>query len=87
MHRKLLFATALIAIASTAQAADKLQWPTGALNENDTRVVAFYNAQCAEWADGNGIAGGNRDGYIAKCIKEMPELYPVGYEKPDGEEE
>jgi len=86
MLRKYLFIATFASVAA-AQATDKLQWPTGVQQESDTRVVAFYNAQCAEWADNNGLQGGARDGYIAKCLQEMPSIYPVGYEKSTGDSE
>jgi len=83
MLRKTVLTVALLAAAGTAVANDKLQWPTGVQDENDARLVAFYDAQCAAWADDNKLGGSARDAYIAKCAKEMPELYPVGFDIPD----
>jgi len=83
MLRKIIFSAAVLGVTSVAVAADKLQWPTGAQDPQDTRLVAFYNDQCASWADDNKLTGPARDNYIAKCLKEIPDLYPVGFDIPD----
>jgi hypothetical protein len=76
------FALALVAsalAAPTVSFAESPVWPAGAQDKNDERVLAFYAGMCANWADENGLAGGEREAYLAKCQADAPAVYPVGY--------
>ena len=57
-----LFAGALISaplFASTGQPV----WPADAQEKNDSRVLAFYDAQCAQYADRNELSGDARQAF------------------------
>lgn len=60
------------------------QWPSGTLDKNDPRVLAFYDGLCSRNADDNGLRGTERDTYLAKCRANMPAVFPVGYDERSG---
>lgn len=57
------------------------QWPAGALDKDDPRVLAFYDGVCGRYADDNGLSGAQRDAYLANCRADMPAVFPVGYDE------
>jgi hypothetical protein len=87
MKRLALSAVPLLAAYGYALAADTLPaWPTDAADESDARVVAFYQAQCNQWATQAGRQGEDKQNYAKWCNQQMPNLAPVGFEADKGEE-
>ena len=78
-----VFVTLFLAATSTPllAAISEPQWPAGATNDNDPRVVAFYQAQCQQWATEGQMAGQNQSDYVAKCLTNAPSIWPVGQEQ------
>ncbi len=70
--------------APLVSAADAPQWPSGVSKKDDPQLLAFYKAQCAQYADQNGFSGEKRDAYLAKCQEDMPAIFPVGYASGGG---
>ena len=67
-----------VAAAPVASAADGPVWPSGVRQKDDPTLLAFYGAQCAQYADRNGLTGEKRDAYLAQCRQNMPAIFPVG---------
>ncbi len=85
MIRKVLFAVPLLTTIAAVQAAEPFpEWPAGTMDENDPRVLAVYKAQCTQWAEENQLIGDAKTAYIANCQKDMPDMWPVGFEKSSG---
>lgn len=76
----LLLVSALGAVTSGAYAGDAS--PPGAVDESDARVVAYYQRQCQAWAPASGAA--DQAAYITQCLKDMPNIWPVGQDKSAG---
>ncbi len=75
------FALAVLSAAVAAPlvyAADGPVWPSGATKKDDPQLLAFNDAQCAQYADKNGLTGEKRDTFLAKCLKDIPAVFPVG---------
>jgi hypothetical protein len=76
---------ALAPAASMAAAATASpQWPAGALQKDDPRVLAFYDGMCAQYADRQGLVGPARDAFVANCRASIPQVFPVGYDESSG---
>jgi hypothetical protein len=71
-----------LTVPQAALAADGPAWPEGVQKKDDPRILAFYDAQCAQWADGNGLAADARDAFIKKCRTDAAGTYPVGMAPP-----
>jgi hypothetical protein len=91
MNRITLATCLLSAAAALAPAASMAvtataspQWPAGALQKDDPRVIAFYDGMCAQYADRQGLAGSARDAFIANCRASIPRVFPVGYDEAGG---
>ncbi len=54
-------------------------WPTTGIDPKAESVQQAYKAQCSEWAEENGLQGGDKDGYLSKCTLDMAAIWPVGY--------
>jgi hypothetical protein len=54
-------------------------WPSGVLDEDDPRVIAFYDGQCGAFADRQGLTGNGRQDYLAECRQNAREIWPVGW--------
>jgi len=80
----LLLASAAVPAASPAQGP---QWPAGAADKSDRRVLAFYDDMCAQYADRQGLTGDARDDFISGCRTSIPRVFPVGYDEASGGEE
>ena len=78
MLRDLLAAVALVGVAGTANAGVEYPpWPKDAKDDTDSRVVAYYQAYCSDWAGENGHQGEALTQYMAFCMQQMPVLRPV----------
>ena len=60
------------------------QWPAGAMQKDDPRVLAFYDGMCAQYADAQGLSGDARDTFITRCRASIPRVFPVGYDESGG---
>ena len=81
MFRYLICAVALVGLVGTAHAGvDYPPWPQDAKNDADSRVLAYYQARCTDWAGENGHQGEALTQYMAFCMQQMPTLRPVGLE-------
>lgn len=81
MLRHTFTAIALAAFCGSAAASVEYPpWPADAKDDKDSRVVAFYQARCSDWANDNGHQGEARQQYMAFCMQQMPALRPVGLE-------
>lgn len=58
-----------------------------AQDESDPQVVAIYQRQCNQWADQNQFQGDQRNDYLANCVQDMAQVWPVGLEQSAGGEE
>lgn len=59
-------------------------WPSGVQQKDDQRIVAFYDGQCARYADQNGLTGEKRAAFVSNCRANIPSVFPVGYAEGDG---
>jgi hypothetical protein len=85
MNRLSQLSVALCALAPLAAvASDQPVWPSGVLDKNDARVLAFYAGVCDQWADQNGLQGEDRENYLVRCRANGPAIFPVGYEESSG---
>jgi hypothetical protein len=75
---KTTFVLAAIILGISGQALASGSPFTNAKDESDPRVVAFYETQCNKWADQNQLSDEARSAYLARCIKDMPSVYPAG---------
>lgn len=68
-----------------AHAAKAPVWPADVKSKDDPRVLAFYDEQCAFYADQTeGLA--DRDAFVAQCREKIAAVFPVGSAKPSGGE-
>lgn len=86
MIKQVLSIAALAAIPALSSASLP-QWPQGTMDEQDPRVGAFYQAQCAAWSDQAGRQGEAREKYQTWCVQQMASLRPVGFEEDKGGDE
>jgi hypothetical protein len=70
---------AVLLAAPTVFAADAPVWPSGVAAKNDPALIAFYGAQCNQYADRNGLTGKQREAYLTECGSAMQKVFPVGY--------
>ena len=87
MIKQALAITTLIGLSSAAFAGAAPQWPQNAANEQDPRVVAFYEGRCSNYADQQGLTGTERENFITQCRTSAPEVWPVGLDQKDGDSE
>jgi hypothetical protein len=87
MIKQALAIAALIGLSGAAVGGAGPQWPQNAENEQDPRVVAFYEGRCGNFADRQGLTGTDRENFITQCRVNAPELWPVGLEQESGESE
>jgi hypothetical protein len=70
----------LVAAPAGYAADDKPVWLAGAQKKDDPRVLAFYDAQCAQYADRNALTEKEgREAFVAKCRESIAGVFPVGY--------
>lgn len=74
---RIMYTAAALVMAAGAQAASDTTYPAGAADPKDPRVTAYYQAKCNKMAK----AQGKGEEFMAKCMKNAPETWPVG---PDG---
>ncbi|KPK56302.1 MAG: hypothetical protein AMS22_01725 [Thiotrichales bacterium SG8_50] len=84
MIKQALAIAALIGLSGAAFGGAAPQWPQNAENEQDPRVVAFYEGRCTNFADEQGLSGTERENFIAQCRHNAPEVWPVGLDHKDG---
>ncbi len=82
MNNKIVVALSLLGL-SAAVAAEP-QWPQDAVDEQDPRVIAFYNQRCAQWTDESQLQNQAREAFHANCMASAPQLWPVGFEPDSG---
>jgi hypothetical protein len=85
MNARSLVPLTLTLIVSTAQAADAPVWPADVKAKDDPRLLAFYDQQCASYADQQEDLA-DRDAYIAACREKIAAVFPAGSAKPGGGE-
>jgi len=84
MKKNALLTLALLASAGTVLAAQTTaEWPANATNENDPRVLAFYQARCNQWADEKGLEAEARSSYLENCLQAAPQVWPVGEDRSE----
>lgn len=82
MKRITTLAALLVFGAGTALASQTMPpWPMDTLDENDPQVIAWYQAKCENWASEMGVQADGRQTYVAGCMQNAPETWPVGYEE------
>lgn len=81
----LVLLAASAAVFATSNPSAGPQWPAGAKEKNDPRVLAFYDGMCAKYADQQGLAGTDREGFIVRCRTSIPNVFPVGYDESGGD--
>ena len=86
MYKTATLITLLAGFGTAFASAAQLQWPADAQDESDPRVVAFYNGQCGQWAVENGLKGEAAANFTSNCVKNAPDVWPVGMEKSSGGE-
>ena len=74
----------LLVSAAALSATEPVAWPAGAQDKQDPRVLAFYEAQCNNWADGHGLPAEQRGAYLQQCRVSAAMVYPVGYDLKSG---
>lgn len=85
--KRFVLAALTVAGCSAALAAQiPVEYPSGARDQRDPRLVAFYQARCTEFAAANGTATKDRDGYVGWCADQMAQVMPVGTVEPSGSE-
>ena len=77
--------TVLLGMTSVAAlAANALPpFPGNAHDESEPQMVAWYQARCESWATDQRLEGDNRDSYVAGCVADAPNVWPVGLDKSD----
>ena len=80
----LVLLAASAAVFATSNPPAGPQWPAGAQEKDDPRVLAFYDGMCAQYADQQGLAGTDREGFITRCRTSIPKVFPVGYSESGG---
>jgi hypothetical protein len=73
-----------VSLAAVPAGAGQPVWPAGAQKKDDPRVLAFYDGQCARYADQNGLSGEKRDAFMSSCLASIPAVFPVGYAEGGG---
>jgi hypothetical protein len=87
MVKPFLIVAMLLAGGHLAFAKDNpLRWPADAKDENDTRVLAWYQARCDSWASEQQLAGQSRNSYVEQCRKNAPQTWPVGLDPSTSDE-
>jgi hypothetical protein len=91
MNRLTLAAAMLTAAAAfvpgtllAAAAGQSPEWPAGAQQKDDPRVLAFYDGMCAQYADRQGLGGDAREAFVTRCRGSIPNVFPVGYDESSG---
>jgi hypothetical protein len=74
----------LLVSAAALSATEPAAWPAGAQDKQDPQVLAFYEAQCNKWADGQGLSAEQRGTYLQQCRVNAAMVYPVGYDLKSG---
>jgi hypothetical protein len=82
--QSMVLMSGLLVSAAALAATEPVAWPAGAQDKQDSRVLAFYDAQCGHWADGQGLSGEQRSAYLERCRADAAKIYPVGYDPKSG---
>ncbi|MCB1736659.1 MAG: hypothetical protein KDI42_00900 [Gammaproteobacteria bacterium] len=62
------------------------EYPAGSLDEAAPEITAFYDSQCADYADQQALTGDARSAYLSNCKAQAKDVWPVGFEEPKGDE-
>jgi len=84
MFLSLTLVVPVLSLGSTSAQPGKPVWPAGAQKKDDPRVLAFYDGQCALYADQSGLAGDKREAFVSNCLASLPSVFPVGYAEGGG---
>jgi len=76
MKSQTLLGITLLGLAGSSFAAT--QWPMEAMDANDAGVLAFYQERCNQWAGENGLQADQQEQFLANCLGNASELWPVG---------
>ncbi|MCB1734661.1 MAG: hypothetical protein H6981_05115 [Gammaproteobacteria bacterium] len=77
-------AISICALFLSAGAANAATYPVGSQNESAPEVIAFYDAQCASYADLQALTGEARRAYLSNCNAQAKDVWPVGFEVSKG---
>jgi len=76
--------TPVLSLAANSDLQTQPAWPAGVQKKDDQRILAFYDGQCARYADQNGLTGEKRAAFVSNCRANIPSVFPVGYAGGDG---
>jgi len=72
--------------APAAYSSGSAVWPAEVIEKDDPGLMAFYDGQCAQYADQNGLTGEARQTYVQSCRSRMSDVFPAGQAEGGGDE-
>lgn len=72
-------AAPVLSLAAESGMPAQPDWPAGVQDKNDPTIMAFYDGQCARYADRNDLTGDERQAFVSNCRSSISAVFPVGY--------